>query len=337
VSSSHKATNLVFVIGESASPFHWSLYGYLMKTTPIVDSWADELIVLSDVATSSTSTAESIVRLLTTMDDEPGNKEWYEYPTVFQIMKEAGYKTYWASNQERTGLWSNMSGILSGDADEIEYVGSVDSEDHLTDSYDEALLPVVKDFLAQDDMLKVIGVHLMGSHLDYVKRYPRNRIIFTENDVCETTSRPWMTKKKARIVAEYDNSIHYTDSVLGLMLNYVKEINAPSVLIYVSDHGENVYDDRDFRGRDEMAQRVPMFIYMNDSYKARNEDIVSQLEKAKNMPYSSSELIHLIMGMTGTDYELRDASADISSKEYRVKTRYVDNEIFKDDKGKQYE
>lgn len=58
VASSHKASVVVMVIGESASREHLSLYGYPLPTSPVFDSMRDSLFVFSDVIASSTTTAE---------------------------------------------------------------------------------------------------------------------------------------------------------------------------------------------------------------------------------------------------------------------------------------
>ena len=40
----------------------------------------------------------------------------------------------------------------------------------------------------------------------------------------------------------------------------------PAVVIYFSDHGENVYDGGDFIGRDELHVEVPFLVYPNKQY-----------------------------------------------------------------------
>lgn len=330
--SRHLAENIVIVIGESASRDHLSLYGYPLPTTPEMDSLRDSLFVFNDAVASSTSTAENLPRILSFMNCEPGQGEWYEYPTVMSLMKAYGYSTTWLSNQEQTGDWSNLSGILSADADVVEYLGSVDSEDHLTDRYDEVLLPEFKERLAGGDSLRFICLHLMGSHIAYNERYPKERSRFSASDVLKKTpKRSWLDVGKAQTVADYDNSIAYTDSILGEVVKELSRLQEPSIMVYLSDHGENVYDDRDFQGRDPKFVRVPFFIYANKAYRKNNPEMIEKLEKGVGMPFSTSDLIHAIITLSGSGYRLYDPTHDILSPEFQPRTRYVDEEAFHDD------
>lgn len=330
--SLHLAQNTVLVIGESASRDHLSLYGYPLPTTPEIDSVRDSLFVFTDAVASSTSTAENLPRILSFMNCEPGQGEWYEYPTVMNLLKAYGYSTTWLSNQERTGDWSNLSGILSSDADVVEYLGSVDSEDHLTDRYDEVLLPEFRGSLAGGDSLRFICLHLMGSHIAYNERYPKDRSRFSASDVLKKTpKRSWLDAGKAQTVAEYDNSIAYTDSILGEVVEGLSRLQEPSIMVYLSDHGENVYDDRDFQGRDHKFVRVPFFIYANKAYRENNLEVIEKLEKAVKTPFSTSDLIHTLITLTGSAYRLYDPARDILSPEFLPRTRYVDEEPFHDD------
>lgn len=329
--SGHLAARIVLVVGESASRDHLSLYGYPLPTTPRMDSLRESLFVFTDAVASSTTTAENLPRILSFMTDEPGGGEWYEYPTVLSLFKAMGYSTTWLSNQERTGDWSNLSGILSADADRVEYLGSEDSEDHLAGRYDEVLLPEFRDSFSSPDSLQLICLHLMGSHIAYDERYPKERSRFTYEDVLgKMPERKWLDRRKGTTVAQYDNSIAYTDSVLSEVVRELDGSPAPALMIYLSDHGENVYDDRDFRGRDPRYVRVPFIIYANKAYLEDNPDMAGRLRAAEKLPFSTSGLINMMLTLTGSSYRMYDATRDVLSPEFIPHVRYVDGEPFRD-------
>ena len=319
---------VVVVIGESASRDHLSLYGYPLPTTPRLDSIKDDLLIFSDAVASSTSTAENMPRLLTFMNDSPGEKEWYEYPSVLQIFHELGYRTYWLSNQEYSGRWSNLSCILSSDADILKYVGSMDSEDHYLDRYDDVLLPEWNKAYASVDSLQLTFIHLMGSHFQYSRRFPKSRHFFKSEDVVSRMPRKWLDRKKADIVADYDNSILYTDSILSVVMDGIQHSDIPTVMIYLSDHGENVYDDRDYRGRDPKFVKVPFIIFVNQAYREQNPEIIEDIQNSLSKPFSTSELPQMLMHLTGTSYELYDSVRDPLSAAFRSRQRWVDGEVF---------
>lgn len=269
-------------------------------------------------------------RLISFMTDEPGGKEWYDYPSLLQVFHQLGYKTYWLSNQEYSGEWSNLSSILSADADVVKYVGSIDSEDHYLVRLDDALLPEWKKTLASEDSLQMTFLHLMGSHFQYSHRFPESHRHFVAGDVISSMPRKWLDNKKAQIIADYDNSILYTDSLLGGIIDDIRNSDMPTVLIYVSDHGENVYDDRDYRGRDPKFVKVPFIIYANDAYRDKNSGIIADVEATRSNPFSTSELPQILMHLSGTRYEMYDSVRDPISSNFKQRKRYIDDEEFID-------
>lgn len=329
--SSHAAERIVVVIGESASREHLSLYGYPLPTTPRLDTISEGLFRFDDAVASSTSTAQNMPRLISFMTDEPGGKEWYNYPSLLQVFHRLGYKTYWLSNQEYSGEWSNLSSILSSDADVVKYVGSIDSEDHYLVRHDDALLPEWKKALASKDSLQLTFLHLMGSHFQYSHRFPDEQRQFYYADIMEKTPKKWLNKKKAAIVADYDNSILFTDSIINMILEDIRDSNMPSVLIYVSDHGENVYDDRDYRGRDPKFVYVPFVIYANEAYRRNNPVIIPDLKSSQSNPFSTSELPQILMHLSGSNYYFYDPARDPVSPQFYPRKRFVDDEPFFND------
>ncbi len=326
--SSRAAERIVVIIGESASRDHLSLYGYPLSTSPRLDSISAGLYKFDDAIASSTSTAQNMPRLISFMTDEPGGKEWYEYPSLLQIFHQLGYKTYWLSNQEYSGKWSNLSSILSADADVVKYVGSIDSEDHYIVRHDDILLPEWQKAVASNDSLQLIFIHLMGSHFKYSHRYPESATHFVANDIKSKLPRKWLDDKKAGIIADYDNSILFTDSIISEVLDGVRNSALPTVVVHLSDHGENVYDDRDYRGRDPKYVKVPFVVYANDEYRRENPDIITDIERARSNPFSTSELPQMLLNLSGTKYIFYDSIRNPISPHFEKRKRYVDDEPY---------
>lgn len=325
--SSKLAKKIIVVIGESASRDHLSAYGYPLPTSPSIDTISEGVYLFKGAVASSTSTAENLPRLLSFMTDEPGEKEWYEYPTLLQLFHKLGYRTYWLSNQERTGEWSNLSGILSGDADVVKYLGREDSEDHLYNQYDEVVLSPFKESINSCDTLQLTFLHLMGSHFQYDNRFPDSRRRIKAEDVVREIPRKWHDKNKSKIIANYDNSILYTDSILNEVITQVRKQEMPAIVIYVADHGENVYDDRDYRGRDAKYVRVPFIVYANEAYRIENPDIIEEMNNSLHREFSTSELPQIIMHLSGSRYQLYDPVRDPLSPLFHTRRRYVDGAV----------
>ena len=323
VSSQRLAGNVVLVIGESALRRHHALYGYSLPTTPRLSALSDSLVVFSDAIGSSAATNDNISRILTFRRDVD-SLAWYNYPSMIELFKCAGYRTYWLSNQECGGLWSNCSAGIALTADVVAYVGAASSEDNLSVRHDEMLLEPLRRSLADTASHRLVMCHLFGSHVQYRYRYPSSHDYFNADSILRRVPRSFLTRDMAQTIAEYDNSIRYTDSVVCCMIDEVRLCREPSVLIYFSDHGEVVYDDSDFCGRCRECAEVPMVVYANGAFRRRFPHFVDAFMKARNQPVTTANIVYVLMTVTGTHYPLYDATLDFLSPEFTPAIRYVD-------------
>lgn len=328
VASLHLAKTVIVVIGESAVRGHHSIYGYPLPTSPFMRSHADSLIIFTDVIGSSNSTAGNMERILSFKEDDATYGDGMQYPLLIDLFNEMDYKTFWLSNQERTGTVSNTSGVMTMNADVIRYVGADNSEDVLTVKYDDALLAPLDEALADSAVNKLIFLHLIGSHVDYKSRYPDEFEHFSAKDEIETFRYKWLDGKMAGRRAEYDNSIRFTDHILGCVVGLIQKEHNPALMIYFSDHGENVYDTGPYNVRDANSVQVPFFVYPNIAYSSSYHNLIERLKRAKNKPLSTANFVHLLISLTGGQYRCYEPRLDISSNSYEVRPRYVDEEIW---------
>ena len=333
VASRHLTDNVVLVIGESAIRHHHSIYGYPLSTTPRLDAIADSLVVFSDAIGSSVGTNDNLSRILTFRRDSDTG-EWYRYPSMIEMMKHAGYRTYWLSNQEKGGFWSNCSAGIALTADVVNYVGALSSEDNLISRFDEDLLEPVSKALTDTARHRLVMCHLLGSHVQYKYRYPASMAEFTPDSVMKKAPKPHLTHEMAQTISEYDNSIRYTDYVIGRIIEMVQRCDKPSVLIYLSDHGEMVYDEGEFCGRNRDCAEVPMIIYANSAFRQRCADKMREIEEARDRRITSANLVYALMNITGTKYPLYDAKLDFLSPEFESRQRFVDETPWEKDSVK---
>ena len=328
IASKHLASDIIVVIGESASRAHHSLYGYPLPTTPCMDAIRNELYVFSDVIGSSSSTAGNMERILSFKRDDAVRGDGLDYPFVVDFFNEAGYKTFWLSNQERAGAISNSSGVMAANADVIKYVGADTFGDVLAYKYDEALLPVFYEAVDDSYDYKLIFVHLLGSHTGYKSRYPDEFEKITADDEVKVFPSLNLSESKAQVRAEYDNSIGYTDYILSSLFKKIEELDRPTVLIYFSDHGEMVYDDGKFIGRCSQSVEVPFFIYLNSRYKNQNPEITQRVSNAVDRPFSTANLANLLLSLSGSTYSHYKPKLDLISDKYDAGERYVDEKVW---------
>lgn len=324
VQSCHRAKTVVVVLGESASRSHHSCYGYRLQTTPCIDALSDSIFLYSNAIGSSASTSGNMERILSFKPDDKTYGDGLDYPLLVDVFKKAGYKLFWLSNQERTGSVSNTSGVMVMNADVIKYIGAENSEDALSSKFDEALLPELAYALADTAEYKMIFLHFMGSHTQYYNRYPKHFNIFDASNEMEVAERPYLTRNMSQTVAEYDNSIRYTDYLLGRILKEVANEPMPGIVAYFSDHGENVYDDGPRMGRGERFVEVPFFIYANNTYQSDNPEIIKLLKNSIDRKFSTANFVHQLLTLTGTTYRLYNPTLDVISPDFVERKRLVD-------------
>ncbi len=328
IRSDHLAKTVIVVIGESASRRHLSCYGYPLPTTPGFDAAKDNLYIYSDAIGSSSSTSGNMERILSFKTDDRTCNDGLDYPLLIDVFEKANYKTYWISNQERTGNVSNTSGVMTFGASVIKYTGADNSEDALTVRYDEIVLKELQAAMKDSSDYKLIFLHILGSHTKYLDRYPKSFDKFTAKDELKYFGSS-LPQEYAATRAEYDNSIRYTDYILSNILRAVDKEQDAAMLIYFSDHGENVYDEGNYCGRGERFVEVPFIIYPNQAYRNKNHEIINLLEKSLDRKFSTANFVHQLLTLTGTTYRCYDASRDVMSENFRQRKRFVDEKIWK--------
>jgi heptose-I-phosphate ethanolaminephosphotransferase len=127
---------------------------------------------------------------------------------IVGLLGQAGFETWWLSNQTANSDGLTGTYLFAGDADHRYFFNKSRSEGHSI-SYDEALLEPLSNALQAKSRSKAIFIHLLGSHLSYHLRYPEEFDFFTSG---EGLTEVGVTRKKPEEVAyinSYDNSIRY--------------------------------------------------------------------------------------------------------------------------------
>lgn len=134
-------------------------------------------------------------------------------------------------------------------------------------------------------------------------------------------------------IYNYDNATLYNDFVVESIIKFFRNKNA--VLIYFSDHGEEVYDYRHVVGRTHeflktrnilrYQYEVPFMIWCSKEYKKNNMGIVNMINKSLNKPYMIDNLSHLLFTLGHINTKYYNSNCDILSPQYKCKKRIVQN------------
>ncbi|EFE1801388.1 phosphoethanolamine transferase [Escherichia coli] len=230
----------VLIVGESVRVDNMSLYGYTRSTTPQVEAQRKQIKLFNQAISGAPYTALSVPLSLTA--DSVLSHDIHNYPdNIINMANQAGFQTFWLSSQSAFRQNGTAVTSIAMRAMETVYVRG----------FDELLLPHLSQALQQNtQQKKLIVLHLNGSHEPACSAYPQFSAVFQPQDDQD---------------ACYDNSIHYTDSLLGQVFELLKDRRAS--VMYFADHGlerdptkKNVY----FHGGREASQQayhVPMFIW----------------------------------------------------------------------------
>ncbi|PVZ42372.1 phosphoethanolamine transferase [Pseudomonas sp. CC120222-01a] len=292
---------LVFVIGESSRPHNWSLYGYQNRTTPHLDQQPG-LFKFNRMCTTAPYTSVAVPSLLSL---EP-IRDWdliASNKSLVGIFRAAGYDTYWLSSQEV----DSFGGIIPQIAAEAQY------RQYLERSYDGSLIPVLQSVLGKaNGHRQAIFIHIKGSHFEYARRFPSDFAQF----------KPASSSQKDRITADYDNSVLYTDWLLSSIMQQLTASQKKALLVYSSDHGENLLDDsRQLLGHgmgNEYDLSTSAFVWSSGNLSPEQSGKLQKLKAREDQQVSIASLPHTLLNMTGISMPGYDSTQDLLSDDYKT-------------------
>lgn len=315
--------NIVFIIGESENRNHMHLYGYDRDTTPELDQFAknQKIAVFTDVVSPHAYTTASLSEIYSLHHYENPDK-WYNTLNLIDILKKAGYHTSWLSNQESSGNWVSVANFLANRNDYKEYTYLRDSTSDLYDSYDEKLFPIIDKVKSQNTSDKQFyTIHLMGSHASYDRRVPPNWRKFE----LEPTDTKADFERNA-----YDDTVLYNDYILTQI--FKKFDDTDTLIIYISDHGESVYekDSKPIGHGDGQLNRhmleIPMIMYGTDRFKENHPELWNKILEAQHRPYMTDDLPHTIMDLLDIRVDGYEDRRSIINSNFNINRNRIINE-----------
>lgn len=302
---------LVLVIGESTNRQRMSLYGYDRETTPELDKLRDQLQLFDNVVTPRPYTIEALQQVLTFADQQHPDA-YLSTPSLVSMMKQAGYRTYWITNQQTMTKRNTMLTTFSQEADEQFYLNNNRAQN--ARQYDGDVLGPFAKVLADKAPRKFIVVHLLGTHMSYQYRYPSEFDHFTDRQGVPAH----VTDDQLPTYNSYDNAVLYNDFVVSSLIKRFSATDPNGFLLYLSDHGEAVFDapKPQVLGRNEGAPTSPMYtipFMLWQSPKWQGQDYAL----ARHRPYSSSNLIHTWAELAGLSFAELDSSKSLVSSAFK--------------------
>lgn len=304
---------VVLVIGETSRAANWQLNGYERETTPML-AQTPNITVFTDCMSQSNTTHKSIPILLSpaTADDY---STLYHSKGLLAAFNEAGFHTAFISNEPRNNSFNDH---LGEQAQEVLFLRDTMEGTPM----DSLLLPEVERVLSANQGNLMVVVHTYGSHSTYSDRYERDQAYYTPDVVLKATR-----DNRESLINAYDNTIRYTDRFLHSIITMLQQQERPAAMLYSSDHGEDIYDDRRnlFLHASPWPSyyqlHVPFLVWTNDLYAHSYAERVALMQSRTAEPIQTDCVFPTMLGLGGVSTPFGQDSLALTSPRYVTKEK----------------
>ena len=259
---------VVLVIGESARKANFQLYGYDRNTNPLLSR--QEGLKVYQATSCATYTTAGTKAILEPID----SNDLYELLPNYAF--RTGVDVSW-----RTSNWGeppiHIDEYLTDDELGILYPDE-------NEAYDAILFKGLRERIESSQKNKVLIVlHTSTSHgPKYADKYPK------EFEVYKPVARNVEEGEKniGMLVNAYDNTIRYTDFLLDSLINTLRAMTDwNSAMIFVSDHGESLGENKMFmhglpmRLAPKEQYEIPFLVWTSDGFRDYKSDLPAVLEQ----------------------------------------------------------
>lgn len=303
---------MVLVVGESARAQNFTLNGYGRETTPRL---AHEAVInFSHVSSCGTTTAVSLPCMFALQGrDDYSDADARRSEGLLDVLRHAGVEVLWRDNN--SGCKGACRGVETEDMAHLALPGLCRG-DH--ECFDEVMLQGLGERLDALHGDAVIVLHQKGSHgPTYHQRYPASAARFTP--ACNTNQLQDCSREE--VVNAYDNTIYYTDRLLGGVIDLLKgrqgEFN--TAMIYLSDHGESLGENNlylhglPYLIAPDTQTRVPWVMWLSDGFKRDSGLSTACLRARAGAEYSHDNLFHTLLGVMGVETAVYDPALDVTA------------------------
>ncbi len=296
----------VLIIGESLNRDHMNVYGYPRENTPFQSAAAwDYHFTFFDRAYACYTQTVHVLTYALTEKNQYNDMRLSDAFSLVDMARAAGFHTTWISNQSRYGVWDTPVGAIGSVCDDQYWVNEYIGTKVITKDYDEALVPYLEK-VDPENRRQLIIVHLMGSHISYWDRYPKEYYRYPFDCGRQRTKEEIMTD-------EYDNTVYYNDEVLRHLTEVaVDELDADGIL-YFSDHGDKVCERPGHNADmfDFAMVHVPLWTYTSDRYIAMHPETYEMMRVRRHTAFTNDMIYDTMLGFMGIDAVHYDPGCDL--------------------------
>lgn len=290
---------VILVIGETSRFDHWGINGYARDTSPILDQ-TPNLISFQHMYAYAGITRYSVPVILTRkpMDEIT---DYYHEASIITFFKEIGFDTHWISLTAFANRYDTPISVYSYEADHVQFINFQQSDFKPVPDY--TAISYVQDILNANDHDVFIVIHTLGSHYQYADRYEEDMRIFTPDRYADRQPDIYNKADEEVLVNAYDNSIYATDYFLGNLIQTLDSYSAASMMFYISDHGEGLYDDgQEFFGHGYSSfatLHIPAFFWGSEQFITANQAKIDNLLLNQHKLTTTSMVFETLASLSG--------------------------------------
>lgn len=328
--------DLVFIIGESFSRHMSNLYDGAYNTNPLLmqrlRTDKGRLFVFTNAIATDNGTTQNFKYFMSTTSVDQKGVAWCDSPLFPTILRRCGYNVTFYSNQfapnDNLGQWDASMGFVNHPGIEPYLFNHRNTQKY---DYD---LPLITDYAQHRAALErpqrnLTIFHLYGQHVGFAMRFPPAFARFKAGDVSKRyamrpTSKSQLDQAQRQDVADYLNATAYNDVVVDSIIRLFERRNA--LIVYFSDHGEEVHNFRRQAGRTDLSTDtpeafrcqldVPLLIYMTPQYLKLHPQQAQRVASALHRKFTTDNLPHLLFDLLGVHSRYFDPSRSIINEHY---------------------
>lgn len=314
---------LLIIIGESQNKTHMQLYGYPRQTNPLLMEIKDELTIYNDVCSPAIHTLTCMKQILTFTNYEQPDM-YKKEANIIELLHFGGYKTFWFDNQgeDKNGAFA----IDTYTPTSYRTMAKRSDVYNATGKPNDSIIIGALEMALQDTTAnKAIFLHLVGNHFDYSNRYEPSFAFFNDTTDINSPYLHLLSEQDIEKINAYDNATRYNDYIVRTCIERMRGIEGRSAMLYISDHGEEIFDyqnycSRSFEKISPAMCEIPLILWMNDEY----QDSLN-LTLETNRPTCTDDIIHGIMDLAQIKYTLYDSTRSVFHPAYYPKERKIEN------------
>jgi lipid A ethanolaminephosphotransferase len=290
---------LVLVLGETGRSGNFGINGYARDTTP--ELAREQVVSFRNAWSCGTSTAASVPCMFSHLGREGFQDRDRDYENVLDVLRHAGLAVLWIDNQP---------GGCKGVCDRVPNVNTSGLKDPQLcpqgECRDEILLAGLDERITalpaqQRERGVVIVMHQMGSHGPaYAERTPPTHKRFLP----ECTSSHLPDCSHEQLINAYDNTIAYTDHVLGETIRWIRRrSDYDGALLYVADHGESLGEKNlylhglPYALAPDVQKHVPWVSWLSPGFEQHTGITMQCLRPRADTRITHDNLFHSVLGL----------------------------------------